>query len=260
MVSTKCPTIVRAAILTLSLTWLLPACGDQIVYRDRAIFEEPPAGAGEFLGYSAVETKRTTCGNCHIGKQREWERTAHAGAWATLQGSGSSQAACQACHSVSSRGNRVTQESVGWVGTQNARYQDVQCESCHGPGLTHVLNPDATGTKPLAPLAVGADLSLGCGQCHSGVHRPFAEEWSSSRHARIVGTRATNPNCVACHEARGVLEAWGVKSTFLEEPGQAGQHLAITCAVCHDPHDARHPGQLRFALNQPDVERNLCMK
>jgi hypothetical protein len=56
---------------------------------------------------------------------------------------------------VSSLGNQVTQPSVGWVGTQNARYQDVQCESCHGPGLVHVTNPDAPGTKPLAPIAVG---------------------------------------------------------------------------------------------------------
>ncbi len=249
--------IARAMLMALAL--LLPGCGDQIVYRDRPLFEDPPAGAGDFLGYTSAERKQTTCGNCHIGKQREWERTAHAGAWATLQASGSAQPACQGCHTVSSRGNLVTQENVGWLATGNARYQDVQCESCHGPGLTHVLNPDAVGTKPLAPLTVGTDLTRGCGECHSGVHRPFAEEWSSSRHARVVVSRATNPSCVSCHEAKGVLEAWGVKSTFMEQD-QAGEHMAITCAVCHDPHDARHPGQLRFALDQPDIERNLCMK
>jgi predicted CXXCH cytochrome family protein len=248
-----------AGAMLVALTAILPACGDQILYRDRALYEDPPVGAGEFLGYTVVERKMTVCGNCHIGKQREWEQTAHAGAWATLQTSGSSQSTCQGCHSVSSLGNRVTQQNVGWVGTGNTRYQDVQCESCHGPGLTHVLNPDAVGTKPLAPLSVGADLTRGCGECHSGVHRPFAEEWSSSRHARVVVSRATNPSCASCHEAKAVLEAWGVKSTFLEQ-GEATEHLAITCAVCHDPHDARYPGQLRFSLDQPDVERNLCMK
>jgi predicted CXXCH cytochrome family protein len=252
----------RRAVSRAVLVFLVAAvtgCGEQIVFRDRPLFEDPPAGAGNFLGYSAVETRQTVCGNCHIGKQRQWQRTAHATAWSTLAASAAARAMCEGCHSVSSLGNVATEPSVGWVGTGNARYRDVQCESCHGPGLTHVLNPDAVGTKPLAPLAVGTDLTRGCGECHSGAHRPFAEEWSSSRHARVVGTRGTNPACVSCHEARGVLEAWGVKSTFMEE-GASTEHMAITCAVCHDPHDARHPGQLRFALDQPDVERNLCMK
>jgi predicted CXXCH cytochrome family protein len=245
-----------APLLALSVVL---ACESQIVYRDAKLYEDPPAGAGEFLGYSAVETKRTVCGNCHIGKQKQWQETAHASAWSTLQASDAVQPVCQECHSVSSLGNLVTQKDVGWVATQNARYQDVQCESCHGPGLTHVTNPDAVGTKPLAALAVGADLTRGCGQCHSGVHRPYAEEWTNSLHARVVASRATNVACIGCHEAKGVLQAWGVKSTFMEETA-TGEHMAITCAVCHDPHDARHKGQLRFPMDVPSVEQNLCMK
>jgi predicted CXXCH cytochrome family protein len=243
----------------LGLLTVVIGCDGQVVYRDAKSFDDPLPGAGEFLGYSAVESKRTTCGNCHIGKQREWQETAHASAWSVLQGSGAAQSLCEACHTVSSMGNHVTQESVGWVATGNARYQDVQCESCHGPGLTHVMNPDAVGTKPLAPLAVGTDLTHGCGQCHSGVHRPFAEEWSSSRHARMAGSRSTNVNCIGCHEAKGILQAWGVKSTFLEESA-VGEHLAVTCAVCHDPHDARYDGQLRFPVDVTSVQQNLCMK
>jgi predicted CXXCH cytochrome family protein len=245
---------------TLLLMFLVAAgCDTQIVYRDANQYEQPPAGAGDFLGYSSVDGRRTVCGNCHIGKQRAWEQTAHASAWETLQKSGVSQAACQECHSVSSLGNKVTDKAVGWPGTGNARYQDVQCESCHGPGLVHVTNPDAPGTKPLAPLAVGADLTSGCGQCHSGVHRPFAEEWAASLHARVVASRATNVNCIGCHEAKGVLQAWGIRSTFMEESA-AGNHMAITCAVCHDPHDSRLKGQLRFPLDVPSVQQNLCMK
>jgi hypothetical protein len=243
----------------LLLIVMAAGCDTQIVYRDANHFEQPPAGAGDFLGYSSVSNQRTVCGNCHIGKQREWEQTAHAGAWATLQKSGVAQAVCQECHSVSSMGNLVTNKSVGWPATQNPRYQDVQCESCHGPGLVHVTNPDATGTKPLAPLAVGTDLTRGCGQCHSGVHRPYAEEWTASLHARVVASRATNVNCIGCHEAKGVLQAWGVKSTFMEQTA-TGDHMAITCAVCHDPHDNRHKGQLRFPLDAPSVQQNLCMK
>jgi predicted CXXCH cytochrome family protein len=251
---------VASLVLPLVLLLFMPACSDRIVEVERPIFENPPAGAGEFLGYSAAEQKRTVCGNCHIGKQRAWEGTAHAGAWSTLQASAAKREMCEGCHSVSSLGNFVTETSVGWVGTLNARYQDVQCESCHGPGLTHVLNPDADGTKPLAPLAVGTDLSRGCGECHSGVHRPFQEEWTASKHGRVpVGTRSTNPNCIGCHEAKGVLQGWGIRASFIEQDAP-GDHMAITCAVCHDPHEARHPGQLRFALNVPSLEDNLCMK
>jgi nitrate/TMAO reductase-like tetraheme cytochrome c subunit len=247
-----------AGALLLLVALVFSACDTQIVYRDANHFEDPPAGAGEFLGYSSVANKRTVCGNCHIGKQKQWERTAHASAWETLEQSGAARELCEACHSVSSLGNLVTQQSVGWVATKNARYKDVQCEACHGPGLTHVTNPDATGTKPLAPLAVGTGLTRGCGECHSGAHRPFAEEWSDSKHARVVDSRSTNPSCNGCHEAKAILQGWGIKSTFLEE-AETG-HMAVTCAVCHDPHDARHKGQLRFAMDVPSVEHNLCMK
>jgi predicted CXXCH cytochrome family protein len=250
----------RGMLAALLLTFVsVLACENQIVYRDPNAYDDVPAGAGDFLGYSSVETKRTACGNCHIGKQKAWQETGHARAWETLQKSGAAQQVCQECHSVSSLGNQVTQKSVGWVGTQNARYQDVQCESCHGPGLVHVTNPDAPGTKPLAPIAVGADMTRGCGECHSGVHRPFAEEWTKSKHARVVESRSTNPSCNGCHEAKAVLQAWGVRSTFIEE-STPGEHMAITCAVCHDPHESRYRGQVRFPIDVPSVQQNLCMK
>jgi predicted CXXCH cytochrome family protein len=249
-----------ARLALVAYTLMLAGCLDErIVWRDRPLFEDPPAAAGGFLGYSDAATSRTVCGNCHVGKQRQWAETAHAGAWATLQASGASRTLCEACHSVSSLGNVVSQAEVGWVSTAHERYQDVQCESCHGPGLEHVLNPDADGNKPYAPLAVGLTLGMGCGECHSGAHRPFAEEWSASRHARIAGTRGTNPSCVACHEARGVLDAWGINTSYLEQSG-AAPAMAITCTVCHDPHDNRHQGQLRFSMDTTDPERNLCMK
>ncbi|HET9438716.1 MAG TPA: multiheme c-type cytochrome [Longimicrobiales bacterium] len=244
--------------LSLTLLIALAACNDQIVYRDAQLFEQPPAGAADFLGYTSVATKKTVCGNCHVGKQAEWEQTRHAGAWQTLQSSGASQALCEKCHSVSAMGNIATAENVGWPATKNERYQDVQCESCHGPGLTHVMNPDANN-KPLATLAVDTALTRGCGECHSGTHRPFAEDWRGSKHARVIVSRATNANCVGCHEAKGILAAWGVKSTFLTEAAP-NQHLAVTCPVCHDPHDARNEGQLRFPMDVPVIEQNLCMK
>lgn len=244
--------------IPLAVASLLAAC-ENVVYRDADPFTRPPEGAGEFLGYSSVDEKKTTCGNCHSGKQAMWQLTAHSDAWVGLHGSANADASCEGCHTVTSKGNLVTADSVGWIATRNARYQDVQCESCHGPGLTHVLNPDATDTKPLASVAVGPDLTYGCGECHSGTHRPFAEEWRSSKHARVIASRATNPSCIGCHEAKGILTAWGVKSTFREQ-STTGEHLAVTCAVCHDPHDARNEGQLRFPMDVAVVEENLCMK
>ena len=242
----------------LSLAWLLAACGDEIVYRDKDPFEQPPANAGEFLGYSDATTKRTTCGNCHSGKQAVWQQTAHADAWDGGAASSAWGATCEACHTVSSLGNMVQEENVGWVATRNPRYQDVQCESCHGPGLTHALNPDVNANKPLASINVSTTLDRGCGQCHSGAHQPFVEEWAASRHSRFVASRATNASCVGCHEPKGVLASWGVRSVYLEEG--TNDQMAITCATCHDPHEKKNPAQLRFPIDVPAVEQNLCMK
>ncbi len=34
----------------------------------------------------------------------------------------------------------------------------------------------------------------------------------------------------------------------------------ITCAVCHDPHGSENSGSLRFPIDDPTLENNLCMK
>jgi predicted CXXCH cytochrome family protein len=36
--------------------------------------------------------------------------------------------------------------------------------------------------------------------------------------------------------------------------------MQITCAVCHDPHANHEEGQLRFPIDTPNEEENLCMK
>lgn len=249
--------LVTVGVLVLAVGGL--ACVDEsIVYRDRDLLEGVPAASAGFVGYSDVDRKVTVCGNCHIGRQRAWEQTAHARAWATLAGSGASQPVCQACHTVSSRGNPVTETNVGWVATSSTRFHDVQCESCHGPGLAHVTQPDAPGNQPLARISLGSGATMGCAECHSGVHRPFTEEWAGSGHGMVRTSPANNPNCQRCHEGKGALRSWGVKAIF--SPADAAAPIAITCAVCHDPHDARHQGQLRFPITTAAVEENLCMR
>lgn len=236
----------------------LGACTDErIVFQDRELFETPATEALGFLGYSDLADKLTVCGNCHVGVQSQWEETAHARAWEGLQASGQAQDFCRGCHTVNELGNPVTQ-TAGYNAVPEDRYHDVQCESCHGPGLTHVQNPDAS--QPFAALSVGLDLTTGCGECHQGAHHPFADEWAQSKHAN-VGFQASRDGCRNCHSGDGALTAWGIDADYLEkDAAEAGEHIAITCAVCHDPHGSRNQAQLRFPINTPEVGVNLCSK
>jgi hypothetical protein len=182
-------------LLLVAVVLPFAACRD-IVYRDRPLFDEPVAAAGGFVGYSNVERQMTVCGQCHISTQRRWEETAHAGAWQTIDTIAGAPALCRACHTTNERGNVAT-GTAGYLAHPDTRYHDVQCEACHGPGLEHVRSPERDNW-PLAPMAVGASLTTGCGECHSGAHHPFVEQWAASRHANIrAGTPTTNVSCQA---------------------------------------------------------------
>lgn len=248
-----------AAILGIVALSAAGCVDERIVYRDRDVVGELPASHGNFVGLSDEEANLTVCGNCHVGFQGEWEQTAHADAWATLQASGHAQEMCEGCHTVNELGN-VAVEAGGWSTTDDTRYHNVQCESCHGPGLAHIQNPGDTNI-PLAPLAVGLDMTIGCGECHQGSHHPFVEEWEQSGHARLTDHAVDRVECQSCHTGQGALKAWGIRTDFLEkEDAEAGDHLAITCGVCHDPHDASNEGQLRYSVSVDNEEENLCMK
>jgi len=249
--------LVRSSVPSLFLLLAVGGCVDEkLVFDGRALLEDVPAGAQGYLGYLDTSRNLTVCGNCHVGQQGEWVGTAHAGAWETLQGSGQAQGFCEGCHTVNSLGNDVEDEAVGYVATMEERYHDVQCESCHGPGLTHVQNPDAS--QPLASIRVGEDLTSGCGECHSGAHHPFVEEWAASGHGTVVAYPSTRPECQGCHIAQAALAAFGVKAEYQEKTSSTP--LPITCSVCHDPHSNEFEGQLRYSISVPDEEQNLCMR
>lgn len=240
------------------------ACTDEtIVYRDRPVYDDPPSGAGDFVGYTLTGAdpggEMPSCGNCHVGPSAEWEATRHADAWATLQGSGHAQEFCAGCHTVNELGNVAT-DPGGYSGSQDStRYKDVQCESCHGPGLPHVALPDGSG--PLASLVVATDATNGCGECHQGTHHPFVEQWENSAHGSVSSFAADREYCNGCHSGNGALDRWGINAKYIEKvdmvPG-SGNYLNITCGVCHDPHGSENTGQLRFPVDTNDLDRHLC--
>ncbi|HJP57186.1 MAG TPA: cytochrome c3 family protein [Gemmatimonadales bacterium] len=235
----------------------LAACSsDKIVYRDRAPFNPPPDSVNGFLGLFTVASNQTTCGNCHVGHQRDWATSAHSGAYATLVNSGHATSSCFGCHTVSERGNVAT-GPAGWNLVPDSAYHNVQCESCHGPGFNHVSEPDAPGNVPLAHLSV-ADSTASCASCHSGAHQPFVEEWSQSGHGGLVGPPQGRAECVGCHEGKAALKAWNASSHYAEVDDPTA--LPITCAVCHDPHGSSNSAQLRFPINSPSPDQNLCMR
>jgi len=243
-------------VLLIGAFLLLSGCVDQ-----ETVFPppDPPTSSEGFLGYvnSQIDASQTICGQCHASKQAAWSTTIHADAWEGLQSSGGAQEFCEGCHTVNQLGNTTTEDG-GWLTTGDPRYQDVQCESCHGPGETHVNNPQRSNV-PLAPLSVGVDLELGCGECHQGTHHPFVEQWAESPHSHVVGFAAANEECVACHRGQGTLIAWGENANYIEKFDE--EPLPVVCGVCHDPHgETAFEGQLRFPVNTTSSELHLCSR
>jgi predicted CXXCH cytochrome family protein len=251
----------RGWLLAAVLLSGLSACSrdDRIVYRDRAPFNAP-ADSGAFLGYYDVTTKKTTCGNCHVDYQTQWRQTRHANAYATLEASPAKEAYCYSCHSVTGNGNAAAGTQAGHDKATHATYRDVQCESCHGAGLEHVEGVgQGTVIRPLAKITMTGTGN--CGDCHSGTHQPFAEDWAQSGHAVVNASRAGNvaSGCATCHDGRKALEAWGVNASYQEKDG-ATSYQATTCAVCHNPHGSPNSAQLRFSVSSADPSQNLCMQ
>jgi hypothetical protein len=128
-----------------------------------------------------------------------------------------------------------------------AQLATVGCESCHGSGSIHFGDAD----KISRSLDVGV-----CAQCHDLPWRyPMVVEWRNSLHSHPVyeSVFAQSPmsssymtnnlgNCVRCHDGRGFIN-------FTEGVGTATENLAssqpFSCQVCHDPHSADNPHQLR---------------
>ncbi|HKB54047.1 MAG TPA: cytochrome c3 family protein [Ramlibacter sp.] len=256
------------AVAVAAAAVLLSGC-EQLVYKDKAMFNPPPDSVSGFLGYATVSTQQTACGTCHSGKQTEWAGTKHSHAWADLQASGHASASCEPCHTTNEHGNSIT-VAAGFDAVPDSAYHDVQCEACHGPGADHIKA--AESVKPLASIATDTGLTNGCGECHSGSHDPFVEEWSASPHgyANAFPDESNRDPCQNCHEGRRAMATAlagldprpsGLNvtlGTYLEANDPSAMQ-PITCAVCHDPHDATNAGQLRAPVGTTDTTE-LCYR
>ena len=114
----------------------------------------------------------------------------------------------------------------------------ITCESCHGAGKDH--NGDKT--------KIGKSVDAGvCGQCHekSATAGPFAT-WAQSTHSNMLvskGASKTSTGCFPCHSGAAFVKFTNNKTT----PNYAVSDFfpSVSCATCHDPHDATNPMQLR---------------
>lgn len=175
-----------------------------------------------------------TCAECHDSIHSKESQTPHAGAFTNplfVAKGGQTNGACLACHTVG-YGLPTGFVSQNDLNT-NPRLAGVQCENCHGPAVAHAANELDFTVRPRAELAATV-----CGGCHNAVsHRPHYEEWSASRHA--VVTEDMNPanrisSCGRCHSGSARLALLKGENPSVSATNDA--NVAITCAVCHDPH------------------------
>lgn len=222
--------------------------------------------AGTYLGAN-------TCALCHSGGLvasntfSPWSGTLHAKAFTeAIDGLSTDHFSknCISCHSVGFDANTNSANGgfddiaaqTGWVfpttftnGNWAAmpaalkNVANVQCENCHGPGSQHAYSLGNTN------FITVTSSSGDCAQCHDSLtHHSKTAEWNNSKHAVTTRTPSgpSRSTCVRCHTAMGFAQ-------FIEHAGSTNSYVtnttyeAITCAACHDPHDASNPHQLRAA-------------
>lgn len=226
------------------------------------------------------------CAMCHNENTSEWEGTGHSDMFVrALEGTLSSHYAsyCLSCHVVGydqAAANDgfddfdfVFPDSL-YLGVYDltvAAYPDamaranIQCESCHGPGSEHFGN--VSDNKMTSSLD-----AQNCAWCHdSGDHHYFPAQWRESGQdvtvadstrgfhgGHAIGTwiaRGTRGSCAPCHSGAGYVQ-WDKEGKPVNDIGLPGSiatvpdATVISCAVCHDPHDATNLHQLRLSNTQ----------
>ncbi|QQS37668.1 MAG: T9SS type A sorting domain-containing protein [Ignavibacteriales bacterium] len=211
--------------------------------------------------YLGVEGGLASCKTCHNNLNFDyvydkWVGTQHAiSTQKGVDGISSSHfgASCLKCHATGYDANAVNDgfDDFPFVfpsTLQTGNYEmliaqypeamkraNVQCESCHGPGGNHYSQMDDAKIDVTIASAV-------CSYCHEdGNHHIAPIQWDVSVHA--AGTHlysgSSRYSCTPCHNGQGFVDY--VKG----KPQSVQVNIPITCATCHDPHDATNPSQLR---------------
>jgi hypothetical protein len=222
--------------------------------------------AATYVGVGGEGAAPPQCSACHSDETEGWAATGHSDILTRgLEGTLSSHYGpnCISCHTTgfNNRPEAVNggfddlMAEFGWdfPGTlgeglfetfaseypEVAVLANIQCEACHGPGSAH------SGGGP-----VGTSLSYGvCASCHAEEpYHTFPQQWELSSHAEATARAFWYPtgegreDCARCHSGVGFIDfAAGVP-----EEERRTDYQVITCAVCHDPHDASSPTQLRI--------------
>lgn len=211
--------------------------------------------AGTYMGAN-------TCALCHSGgvvaenKYTQWSQTRHASLFTRgIDGIASDHygANCVSCHTVGYDVNTnavnggfddvakqlgwtlpAVQTNGNWAATAPAlkNVANIQCENCHGPGSQHAFS-----LGDVSKISTTFD-SGNCAQCHASKNNHVKNiEWDNSRHA--IAVEETEASCARCHSAKGFANfANGA-------PATETHYDVISCAACHDPHNAANPHQLR---------------
>ncbi|PIQ09280.1 MAG: hypothetical protein COW71_07340, partial [Ignavibacteriales bacterium CG18_big_fil_WC_8_21_14_2_50_31_20] len=234
---------------------------------------------------AATYVNKSNCSTCHSGKVAEWAETGHATALTRgldgLKGThfGPNCVSCHATGYDTNASNKGFDDFdfvfpdtlfLGQAAITTALYPDamdlanIQCESCHGPASEH--NSVITDNKISSLLD-----SKVCAVCHdAGTHHVFPAQWDASGHdatefdgrgfhgghAAGAFVASTDRNgCSPCHSGAGYIQ-WVKEGRPVDANGLPAatavrpEATNISCAACHDPHDATNLHQLRLANAQ----------
>ena len=236
--------------------------------------------------YRGVTGTAPNCSNCHSSVYTNWQETPHAkiftegitGQLEVANGYGTySIDRCAKCHTVgwdqsANNGNfgylsHKSGYDTVWASTfipngamylipegdstafnlltTDAKYKNaapvanIGCESCHGPGEGHAA---AFGDTKLISKSLDAGVCL---QCHDApTHHTIGTYYVTSAHYNLPHLEART-SCFPCHGGTAYFK-------YIENPATPGwvneDATPISCATCHDPHDANNFG-LRIASN-----------
>jgi hypothetical protein len=257
----------RASLKVVGRTMLVPDADGQ--YTVNALIET--VGSGTTNLAQTINGARylglNTCALCHSGGViasnivATWSQTPHAMAFKrAVDGISTDHFGnnCISCHVVGFDANTNAvnggfddiAKQTGWTmpahGTNGnwaampAKLQNVaniQCENCHGPGSAHAFSLGETSM-------ISRSFAEGdCAQCHDSLNHHYkSAEWTNSRHAMATKSPSgpSRANCIRCHTAAGFAQY------TMGKPYTDTSYESITCAACHDPHDASNPYQLRM--------------